>query len=734
MTWLTAPELQAGTPTGRVVWQTSKVHGSPEPPLPYTTRRVFEKLEFELPTSMTHAPDTDRLYVTELQGAIRTFMNDRDASSTEVFLDLRKPGNDSLQANQKTRLWFIAFDPNFKDNGHVYVTYGQNNNPEVENRLSRFTVAPAQRANPVTCDRASEEVLLRWYGTGHNGGAVAFSPNDPYLYLTIGDGGAGNSYDAALTGQDVSDLRAGVVRIDPRQTQGDLPYAIPPDNPFVDLPGARPEVYSYGMRNPWRMSFDQRTGDLWVTDVGQNTWESVYRITPGSNFGWSINEGPSPFRPNRKRGPTPISPPTVAHARFESTSITGGYAYYGKRLPELTGHYVYGDYDSGKVWSFLYKDGQATEQREIADSENRIVSFGLDRQGELYLIDHQGVIEELVPTPPATTDTADFPRQLSQTGLFTDMKTLAPAPGVIPYSINAEPWYDGAKASRHFAIPSSEPLGYALSDIKDNYLFPPDTVLTQTLSLEMETGNAASAKRIETRLLHHSNNHWRFYSYVWNDEQTDATLVPKNGDAKLLSVTDAAAPGGKRDQIWAIPARSQCATCHVRVLDYAIGFKTPQLNRDHDYGDGPVSQLAVFDKMGLFGQNFRRAEGIKNKDFENATRLTDLRNASAPVADRARAYLHANCSHCHQPGGGGQATIDLRYHLTQNEMMTVDVTPAVGDFEIPGAKVVKPGDPAKSVLHHRMNLPFTGRMPLIGSFMVDKQGVELIEQWIRELK
>ncbi|MHC4995652.1 MAG: PQQ-dependent sugar dehydrogenase, partial [Planctomycetota bacterium] len=312
--WAASPAC-AATPTGRTVWTTSNVHGSPEPPLPYATRRVFEKLEFDLPTSLTHAPGADRLYVTELHGVIRTFPNDRDADSTDVFLDLSKPGSPGLQANRRTRLWFIAFDPDFQNNGHVYVTYGQNNQPETENRLSRFTVAPDQRQNPLTCDRASEEVLLRWYGTGHNGGAVAFSPNDPYLYLTIGDGGAGNSYDADLTGQDISDLRAGVVRIDPRQTQGDLPYAIPPDNPFIDLPGARPEVYSYGMRNPWRMCFDERTGDLWVSDVGQNTWESIYRITPGSNFGWSINEGPSPFRPNRKRGPTPISPPTVAHAR-----------------------------------------------------------------------------------------------------------------------------------------------------------------------------------------------------------------------------------------------------------------------------------------------------------------------------------------------------------------------------------------------------------------------------------
>ncbi|MHC4993937.1 MAG: PQQ-dependent sugar dehydrogenase, partial [Planctomycetota bacterium] len=411
-----------------------------------------------------------------------------------------------------------------------------------------------------------------------------------------------------------------------------------------------------------------------------------------------------------------------------------GYVYYGQRFPELHGRLIYGDYDSGKVWSFLYKDGQATEQREIADSDIRIVSFGRDAQGELYLIDHQGIIEEIVPAPPVTTDAADFPRQLSETGLFTDIEKLTPAPGVIPYSINAEPWYDGAVAERHFAIPSAEPLEYMVNDIKDNYLFPVGTVLAQTLSIEMETGNPASSKRIETRLLHYDSNHWRFYSYAWNDEQTDATLVPKTGDGKLLSITDASAPGGKRNQIWAIPARSQCATCHVRVLDYAIGFKTPQLNRDHDYGDGPTSQLAVFDQMGLFGSTFRKAPGIKERKFDQATRLTDPTDTSASVTDRTRAYLHANCSHCHQPGGGGQATIDLRYHLSQAEMQSVDATPAVGDFEIPGARIVKPGDPAKSVLHHRMNMPFTGRMPLIGSFVVDREAVKLIERWIREMK
>lgn len=729
-----ASRVGAATPLEREVWTTSKIAGSPEPPLPYTTRRVFENLEFDFPTSLTQAPGTDRLYVTELGGMIYSFPNDKAAARADVFLDLTKPNSKALSNNERTRLWYIAFDPNFQTNGHVYVTYGLNNKDNAENRLVRFTIALDQRANPLTCDRASEEVLLRWYGTGHNGGAVVFSPNDPYLYLSIGDGGAGNGYDAALTGQDVSDLRAGILRIDPRKSQGDLPYAIPPDNPFVKLPGARPEVYAYGMRNPWRMNFDEKTGDLWVSDVGQNTWESIYHVTSGSNFGWSINEGPGAFRPERKRGPTPISPPTMAHGRFESTSITAGYVYYGKRFSELTGHFVYGDYDSGKIWSFLYKDGKATEQRELADSELRIVSFGRDAAGELYLLDHQGVIHEFVKAAPATTNTADFPRQLSATGLFTDMKKLTPVAGVIPYSVNAPAWNDGATSQRHFGIPSNEPLDHALSDIKDNYLFPTGTVLAQTLSLETETGHAASAKRIETRLLHFDGLQWRYYSYAWNDEQTDATLVAKNGDAKMIAIKDAAAPGGKRDQIWAFPARAQCATCHVRVLDYTIGFKTPQLNRDHDYGDGPVNQLEVFERLGLFNQKINRLPGFKERDYDQSPRLTDPADTTAPIADRARAYMHANCSHCHQPGGGGRALIDLRYGMAESEMLAIGVAPNVGDFEIAGAQIVKPGDVDKSILAHRMKLQYTGRMPLIGSFVVDEKAVKLIEAWIKEMK
>ena len=239
----------------------------------------------------------------------------------------------------------VAFHPNFQENGYFFVT----NFPvhfrvdPTGARLSRFHVDPS-RGWAASSD--SEQILLTWPSGGHNGGCIRFGP-DGYLYLSAGDGsGAGDEF---LTGQDISDLSGSILRIDVDRAGGGRLYSIPPDNPFKKHSDARGEIWSYGHRHIWKFSFDEQ-GRLWAGDVGQDLWEAVHLIKRGGNYGWSLQEGSHPFRPNRPAGPTEIVPPIVEHSHSHFRSVTGGYVSRTPRLPELVGAYIYGDYDTGAIW------------------------------------------------------------------------------------------------------------------------------------------------------------------------------------------------------------------------------------------------------------------------------------------------------------------------------------------------------------------------------------------------
>ena len=261
-------------------------------------------------------------------------------------------------------------------------------------------------------------MILTFWSGGHNGGCLGFG-KDGYLYVSTGDGAEPSPPDGKLTGQDCSDLLSSILRIDVDHHDPGKTYRIPADNPFVKTPGVRPEIWAFGFRNPWKMSVDRATGDLWVGDVGWELWEMIDRVVRGGNYGWSVMEGPQPVLVESKRGPTPILPPTMAHPHSEAASITGGYVYRGRRLADLAGAYLYGDYQTGTIWG-LRHDGKAVTWRgELARTPLHLVAFGETNAGELYLVDHDRThaIYRLVPNPEGRHP-SDFPRRLSQTGLF----------------------------------------------------------------------------------------------------------------------------------------------------------------------------------------------------------------------------------------------------------------------------------------------------------------------------
>ena len=713
----------------RVPWTASNVKGSPDPPPPYRVEVAFPLLKFTEPLALTRAPGSDRLFVAERYGKIFSFTNDPDTAESQLLLDVGKT------------TYGLTFHPNFPNNGYFYVTYMDTLEESPHGtHVSRFQVIPD---NPLHCDPATEKVIFEWQSGGHNGGCIKFG-HDGFLYIATGD--AAGIADTHLNGQNVGTLPSSILRIDVDHPDPDKSYGIPKDNPFVDLADARPEIWAYGLRQPWRMSFDRASGDLWLGDVGQDLWEMVQRIERGGNYGWSVAEGTHPFRPERPRGPTPILPPVVEHDHAAFRSITGGFVYHGTRLAELRGAYIYGDYDTGRIWMLRYnrEQGKVVESGELVDSSLRLVGFGEDHAGELYLVDHtSGRIFRLVPN--RATANVDFPRRLSETGIFASVADHRPAAGLIPYSVTAPQWIDGAVKERYIGLPGQSQIEFEKITYPQpapgapaGWKFPDGTVLVETLSLEMEKGNPASRRRLETRILHHErlaggelasqvgDQYWRGYTYVWNEEQTDAVLLEDpQGRDEVLAVKDSAAPGGQRRQTWHYPSRVECTTCHNMAAKYVLGVQTHQMNKNHDYGQRIASQLQVLQQLGAFTKPLPQT-------VDKLDRLADYRDDTQDLNLRARSYLHANCSHCHRKWGGGNAEFQLLATLSLADM-GVQVRPGQGAFQISHARVLAAGEPYRSVMYYRMARVGPGRMPRLGSNVTDDTGVQLIHEWISQL-
>ncbi|NDJ52735.1 MAG: PQQ-dependent sugar dehydrogenase [Chloroflexi bacterium] len=331
------------------------------------------------PTGLTHAGDgSGRLFVTEQTGAIRIIENGELLA--EPFLDI----SNEILVGAEQGLLGLAFDPDYENNGYFYLNYSDPNGDTVVSRVSVSDNDPNQ------ADFLSEIILLQIEQpfTNHNGGTMIFGP-DGYLYISSGDGGSGG--DPQGNAQNRGNLLGNLLRIDVRDndTSDGLAYDIPADNPFVGDPDSQDEIWAYGLRNPWKFSFDSQTGDLYIADVGQNTWEEVnYQpadSTGGQNYGWNIYEGPDCFE--AEACITIGTPPVISYNhRTGNRSITGGYVYRGTAYPFLDGAYLYADYVSGRVWGASQINDFA-DVTELADTDYRITGFGEDEAGELYILD-----------------------------------------------------------------------------------------------------------------------------------------------------------------------------------------------------------------------------------------------------------------------------------------------------------------------------------------------------------
>lgn len=727
---------EAAKPAKRAAWTTSKIIGSPEKPEPYRVVDAFAKLQFEKPTSIEELPESKRLLITEMSGKVYTFPQNADVAQADLLLDLVAALPNDVEKRQVS-LFDAECHPKFAENGYLYLSYvcpiGGNHT-----RVSRFEVDRKTAAgDPPKLVPNSELVLIRWPSGGHNGGCLEFG-TDGYLYISTGDGSGPNPPDGLTTGQTVDDLLGAVLRIDVDRAAGEQPYSVPSDNPFMKLSGAKPEIYSYGMRNPWKFGIDPKSGGVFVADNGWETWEVVHKIAPGSNCGWPVMEGRASLRSEVKVGPTPITPPIKDHSHTEANSVIGGPVYRGAKLPGLAGAFVYGDYITGTIWCVKPDEDNSYASTTLCDTDLRIVAFTQASGGELYVLDYDatGKIYELLPQNKPDTS-ATFPRKLSETGLFvvdpkTKLAELKPVPGVFPYEVVVSRWMDGAVGERYIAAPGSDPIKLD-GRWNEDVVFPTGTVFVKTISLPI---SGSKKIRLETQLLQFEDETWRPYSYLWNDDGTDAELVSsvgtrhpvKSGDAAVATTT----PAAEGVRTWHVNAVNECKLCHNHAAKFVLGFNYAQLDVPATTSNNakPVAERVPEQYARLRNANIIASNpGPRNHKWAH---LVDPHDPSNSLDDRARSYLDANCSMCHRPGGNAIVSFYLRRDLSFDKLNT-NKTTGIGTFGMTDAKLIVPGHPERSVLFYRMSKLGYARMPYIGSRVVDSKGVALIDEWIRSL-
>lgn len=344
---------------------------------------AFPKLLFSAPVDLTHPDDgSNRLFVVEQKGVVKTFANKSTADTTHVFLDISKKVN----YDGESGLLGMAFHPDFKKNGYFYLNYMRKVAGKFETVIVRYKVSPTNRNR---ADPASETILFTFEQPydNHNGGALKFG-EDGYLYIATGDGGSWG--DPFNNGQSKSTFLGKILRIDVNgSTKGN--YGIPADNPFAgNQEGFKEEIYAYGLRNPWRISFDKETNTLWAGDVGQNKREEIDIIVKGGNYGWRKKESIDCYKPGKDcEEPDFIDPVLDLPQANGEHSVTGGFVYRGKNIPSLQGKYIFGDYVSGRLFALETKNGKAVKNSIIAESIFQISSFGVDANNELYLCSHE---------------------------------------------------------------------------------------------------------------------------------------------------------------------------------------------------------------------------------------------------------------------------------------------------------------------------------------------------------
>jgi len=638
---------------------------------------------FVLPVELVSVPGSSELYLAEMYGKI--YRIDPASGAVRPVADLagtnmNEGGLRGLAVHPSGARAFVVVErPAVETDGVV----------PIESELRSYALGADG-----TFDLASEQLVLRVHipNGAHGMDTLRFGP-DGKLYVSVGDGGTGSDHVPPY--YDPTKLLGTVLRLD---VDAGIPYAIPSDNPFVNVAGMRGEVYAYGFRNPWKFSFDRATGDLWAGDVGETRTEEVDRVMKGGNYGWPVLEGVEchPDAPGCSAAGTIA--PVFSYTHAMGSAITGGFIYRGTRLPALAGKYVYADFQSGILWAVdLGVPGAVPAHLNKGEVRPMVAAIGEGADGELFALDWRGgVVYTLAPDGDAA-ERPPFASRLSETGCFDAADPKQPSPTLVPYDVNVELWSDGLRKQRFLALPEST----SLDAMPDGTLALPKGGLAIKTFLDGTTP-------IETRFLgRQGDGEWVGASYVWNADGTDAVLVDEAKELTLAS-----------GHTWTVPGPGQCFFCHQASAGVSLGLVREQFDLENTRDDTTENQLARFART-----------AVVHGDVPTGPAL-DPSDGSAPVEARVRSYLHANCSGCHRPGTGIFSALDLR------------VDTSLTDSGLCGScgkdcRFVTPGSPSTSRLSNRMHSrgPTHGytdtQMPPIATRYVDPVGTNLIDEWVR---
>lgn len=620
-------------------------------------------------------------YVMEKGGRILRVPANFSANSASVFLDL----SDVVETGGEGGVFSMAFHPDYPEQPYVYVSYLVEEEGYIT-RISRFTSVDGL----VTTD---EKTLFNLpqspspFGRGsiHNGGTLAFGP-DGYLYMSVGDD------KRTMAAGKTDNLYGTIIRLD---INSDEIYTIPTDNPYDN------EIFAYGFRNPWRISFDRLTGDLWAGDVGEECFEEINRVEIGRNYGWPNWEA-DVCGPGGCSGENTL-PVYQYHTRPQCSSgnsITGGYIYRGSLNPTLTGKYIYGDYQTGLVWAFDPAKG-FNEDLFVDSRSAGIASFGEDNQGEIFHIDIVTGVISRIETRSNTGGVAGPPEKLSDTGCFAALgNTVSPAAGVLAYDVAQPFWSDDAEKQRFLAIPSGS--AFSVNDQGD-WELPVGGVLIKHFR--------RAGENIETRfVVRYTNGSYGTYTYEWT-EADDAVLVGVDGKDVILE------DGGS----WHIPSRSECRQCHTPRAGYILGPETRQMNITRRYAETGRTANQLQTLLGL-----SMIKGNTNA----LPAFPALNNTRASIAERALSYIHVNCASCHRGAGGSQSIWDARYSTPFADKGLCNTSPITPVTDLQPEYYVNPGEHQSSSIWWRIHLRGSEQMPPLGSNIVDAAGTALLAEWI----
>jgi len=676
---------------------------------------IFPGIRFESPVVVTSPRgETNRVFVVERTGKIFVIPNLARPEKV-LFLDLTEGLNSTYM---EMGLLGMAFHPRFKVNGYFFVFRTMAG--------GTFSVSRFQCPDPDASEvqKGTETLILSQNDSSelHNGGDLKFGP-DGYLYISVGYDGIPESRRNASQYLDQA-FFGGIFRIDVDQNAGNLrpnghdsplgPYLVPNDNPFIGFQTynhqvlnqrtLRTEFFALGMRNPWRMNFDPVTGALYVGDVGGGRFEEVNKVVKGGNYGWPHLEG------NAGSFATPNLPPQFqynhGYGSDEGNAVVGGVVYRGA-IASIHGQYVFADYVSGHVW--------AGNPAVTGGKLNRLFTkpgiscFAYDpRNSEILAANYlDGTVNSLVFAKPSSNL---IPPDLSATRLFSNLRTLKPSDGVVPYSINNPFWSDNAFKTRWAFLPRTL---QEISLTNSRFELPAGSVFIKHFELEMTNGVATSRRRLETRVLVRNTNGVYGVTYRWGKNPTNAFLVSDAGMDEEFSIFD----GGKlRKQVWRYPSQRDCRLCHTPEAGYILGFKPSQLI-----------------KPGSCEISFNGAK-LDMADCEPVTPVVPFVDAGFPLQYKVRSYFDVNCSQCHFEEGFVPATSwDARMTTPIHEAGIVNGKVYLGPLT-PSERMIKPGAPDDSKILRRISkLDLYQKMPPVGHTTLNTTAISSVKKWIETL-